>query len=453
MSRKRKTVVGLAGLALIAGGACLGGIAAAPVAVAASPACGTSCVSMYNQKFGGDDVSAVSGGAAATGRAVILAPTASSTTEDWSATLQGAVSDFYAAGLMNATLDAHYGPDPVYEFQYKPGGINSGECLGIAAGPGQGTTVTLQPCGKTANTAWIYDMAAASGGYVPYISGSDTKYPAPYVLTAPDAGGDFTTQALSVNLLGTVASDQMWQFASGVLVGPDWHSPTQAGYGVAGAQYDSVNGSWTVPATSCSAHENSEASAWVGLGGLGGVPGETLEQIGTDTSCNNGTAQYYAWWEMVPASGQSCPAYPSPEPSGSNSPPGCAQLIPSPVLPGDHVTAGVNYVGGGRYIMVLNDLTQGWSQTEDETGPGDSATNARNAALWIVEARVPLTRYATGPLPEIFFSDCTANHSPIGDGPEILNITLTNERSQYAIPLPLVSGTAFGVIRVLPFGL
>jgi Peptidase A4 family len=365
--------------------------------------------------------------------------------------LQGAVSDFYAAGLMNATLNAHYGPDPVYEFQYKPGGISSGECLGIASGPGQGTTVTLQSCGKTANTAWIYDTAAASGGYVPYISGSDTKYPAPYVLTASLPGGDFTTQALSVNSNGTVASDQMWQLISGVLAAPIEASPSQGGYGVAGTQYGSVNGSWTVPVTSCSAHENSEASAWVGLGGLN-VPGEPLEQIGTDTSCNNGTAQYYAWWEMVPSSGQSCPAYPSPEPSGSRTPPGCPQLIPSAVHPGDRVTAGVNYVGGGRYIMVLNDLTQGWSQTEDETGPGDSVTNARNAALWIVEARVPLTRYVTAQLPVIFFSDCTANHSPISNGPEVLFITLTDLHSQLAIPSLLQSGTAFRVTRVLPSG-
>ena len=216
MSRKRKAVVGLAGLAL-AGSACLGGIAAAPVAGAASPACGSSCVSMYNQKFGSADVSAVSGGTAATGQAVILDAAGPSTTEDWSASFQGAVSDFYAAGLMNATLNAHYGPDPVYEFQYQPGGVSSGECLGIASGPGQGTKVTLQPCGVSANTVRISDAADASGGYAPYISGSDTQYPAPFVLTAATAGGNVTTRALRANGKGVIAKDQMWQLISGVL--------------------------------------------------------------------------------------------------------------------------------------------------------------------------------------------------------------------------------------------
>lgn len=151
------------------------------------------------QKFGTADVSAVSGGTAATGQSVILAAAAATATEDWSVAFQGVVSDFYAAGLMSATLNEHYGSDPVYEFRYKPGGASSTECLGIAPGPGPGTKVTLQPCGQTANTAWIDDIAAASGGYVPYISGSDTQYPAPCVLTAAGAGGNFTTQALSVN--------------------------------------------------------------------------------------------------------------------------------------------------------------------------------------------------------------------------------------------------------------
>ena len=216
MSGMRKAVAGLAGLAL-AGGACLGGIAAAPVAGAASAACGHSCSSLYNQKFGTADVSAVSKGTAAPGQAVILAAAAPSTTEDWAVAFQGSVSDFVAAGLINATLGAQYGSDGAFEFQYEPGGISSGLCLGIASGPAQGTKVTLQPCGVTVNTVWINDAADASGGYVPYISGSDTQYPAPFVLTAGTVGGHFTTKALRANKKGVIAKAQMWQLISGVL--------------------------------------------------------------------------------------------------------------------------------------------------------------------------------------------------------------------------------------------
>ena len=306
MSRRRKAVVGLAGLAL-AGGACLGGVAAAPVAGAASPACGSSCVSLYNQKFGSTDVSAVSGGTAATGQAVILDVAAPSTIEDWSPSFQGAVSDFYAAGLMNATLNKYYGSDPVYEFQYTPGGVDSGECLGIASGPGQGTEVTLQPC-TAINSTWIDDAAAASGGYVPYISGSDTKYPAPYVLTAADGKGDFTTQALSVNLFGTVATDQMWQLISGVLATP---SSNYAGWSVTGltGTHRYVAADWTVPSVQCLGQwlhpsllpSNAWAAPWVGLAGGPDLSQAWLSQVGTYSQCTDGvnpTFNNYAFVEL-----------------------------------------------------------------------------------------------------------------------------------------------------------
>lgn len=357
MSWKRKAVVGLAGLAL-AGGACLGGVAAAPVAGAASPACGNSCVSMYNQEFGSADVSAVPGGTAATGKAVILAAAAPSTTEDWSANLQGAVSDFYAAGLMNATLNQYYGSDMVYEFQYKPGGVSSGECLGTASGPGQGTKVTLQPCGKTANTAWIDDSAAASGGYVPYISGSDTKYPAPYVLTARQAGGDFTTRALHVNSQGVVANDQMWQLISGVLTAPGvvrnpiWGGQV-IGYNAHG-QFTQIQASWQVPVLHCSRMDdvlNAKVKVWTGFGGAGdsNAPDPALVQTGSDSWCSLTGQQDQAWWEVY----KYALSYPEVAlPTSSY-----------PVQPGDYMFGEVFYTGGGTgntYELYLADSTQKW---------------------------------------------------------------------------------------------
>ena len=217
MSVKRRAVVGLAGLAL-AGGTCLTGIAAAPTAHAASLACASSCVSLYNQKFGSADVSAVSGGTAVAGQAVTLAAAAPSTTEDWKVDLTSNVAEFnaLAPGIISPTVVANYGSDTLYEFEYAPGGTNSGLCLGIASGPRNGTKVTLRPCGQTARTLWVDDAAGEGGGYAPFVSGSDTKYPAPYVLTAVKVGGTFTTSALAVSK-GVVAKDQMWQLISGVL--------------------------------------------------------------------------------------------------------------------------------------------------------------------------------------------------------------------------------------------
>ena len=218
MSVKRRAVVGLAGLAL-AGGTCLTGVTAAPTAGAASVACASSCVSLYNQKFGSADVSAVSGGGtAATGQAITLAAAAPSTTEDWKVVLDINVAEFntLAPGILSPTVVANYGSDTAYEWEYTPGGADSALCLGIASGPTHGTKVTLQPCGQTAKTVWIGDDAHASGGYEPFVSGTDAKYPAPYVLTAVKVGGNFTTNALAVTK-GVVAKDQMWQLVSGVL--------------------------------------------------------------------------------------------------------------------------------------------------------------------------------------------------------------------------------------------
>lgn len=202
----------LAAAAVVGGGMWL----AVPAASAASPDCGSACATLFNHKFGSADVMAVSGGTEAVGQAVILSAAAPSTTEDWTESFEGVVSDFVAAGIINATLGEHYGSDAAFEFEYAPGDIGSGFCLGIASGPSQSTPVTLQPCGVSANTVWIDDTADASGGYAVFVSGSGTKYPAPYVLTANTVGGNFTTQALRTNQ-GADAGAQRWQSISGVL--------------------------------------------------------------------------------------------------------------------------------------------------------------------------------------------------------------------------------------------
>jgi hypothetical protein len=227
VSVKNRTVAGLAGLAL-AGGACMVATAGAPAAHAASVKCGTACSSLFNQKFGSTDVSAVSG-STATGSAVILAGAAPSAAQDWAVIPDGIVSSFFKAGLINATMNKHYASDELYEYEYVPARTFTTLCLGVAAVPGNGTKVVLEQCGVSASTLWIDDAAAAadsavstvstalSGEYAPLISGSDTQYPAPEVLTATAVGGDFTTTPLSVNAKGVVAPNQMWQTISGVL--------------------------------------------------------------------------------------------------------------------------------------------------------------------------------------------------------------------------------------------
>jgi hypothetical protein len=224
VSVKNRTVAGLAGLAL-AGSACLVATAAGPAAHAASVKCGSRCVSLFNQKFGSADVSAITG-SAASGGAVILAAAAPSAGQDWAALPDGLVSSFRKAGLINGTLSKHYGSDQLFEYEYVPAATFSDLCLGVTATAVNGTKVVLLPCGATASTVWIDDAAVAAGStdttnttgqFAPLISGSDTQYPAPEVLTASKAGTAFTTTPLSVSAKGVVAPDQMWQLIAGVL--------------------------------------------------------------------------------------------------------------------------------------------------------------------------------------------------------------------------------------------
>jgi hypothetical protein len=109
----------------------------------------------------------------------------------------------------------------------------------------------------------------------------------------------------------------------------------------------------------------------------------------------------------------------------------------------------VDYVVDGLYSMVISDPTENWSEEVLQSGPGDSDTKARNAALWNVEDRagVPLAPFSTNFLPVVNFSNCTANGQPISNGPRILYIYIRNFFTFVYPSIPLgARGTAFSVL-------
>src|SRR5262245_38418315 len=71
-------------------------------------------------------------------------------------------------------------------------------------------------------------------------------------------------------------------------------SSNWSGYAVTGApgSVTDVQGSWVVPAVTCSGGPNQYAAIWVGIDGFNS---NTVEQTGTDSDCQNGTPTYYAW--------------------------------------------------------------------------------------------------------------------------------------------------------------
>jgi hypothetical protein len=252
MSIKSKVLAAAATLTLV-GGVGVAGAVTAGSAAAATPSCGNSCINVFSQQFGThrspNFVVDVLRQGERVGQPIILFRTANfDPAEDWTVAFQGTVADFFAAGLVSAAVNLHYGGgaagfpnDPAFENEYAPFGVDSGLCLGVAATAFNDEGVTLQPCGVSSKTVWILDALDSfntfvTGGYVPLINGSDTNFSHPFVLTYPNLS--FPTdkprpQLVVTNLtgesnaspplfipgpiLGTVNVDQLWGADFGIL--------------------------------------------------------------------------------------------------------------------------------------------------------------------------------------------------------------------------------------------
>jgi hypothetical protein len=226
MSLKSKVFAAAAALTMVGGL----GAAGALTANAATPSCGHSCIDLFSNEFGshhspnfvfdvlrqGDKV----------GQPIIAFRTSNSDpAEDFTVSYQGTVADFYAAGLVSATLDLHYSHFRAFEFQYSPNGVNTGLCIGVGSTAGNGTPVTLQSCGVSSKTVWVVDSYdTIAGGYVPLINGSDTNFSDPYVLHYPgnsyptdNPRPELNTHQLQKYSNGTVFNNEMWGADYGIL--------------------------------------------------------------------------------------------------------------------------------------------------------------------------------------------------------------------------------------------
>jgi hypothetical protein len=162
------------------------------------------------------------------------------------------------------------------------------------------------------------------------------------------------------------------------------YSSNWSGYAVTtGADAVSqVAGSWTVP--SVSRNVSGYSSAWVGIDGFNS---SSVEQIGTDSDYVNGTAHYYAWYEMYP--------------SGSVN-------LGLTIRPGDTISASVNYTGLNQFTLSITDVSTGNSFSTTQA----SSQAQRSSAEWIQEAPsstfgvLPLANFST-----INFSGANANVS------------------------------------------
>lgn len=103
----------------------------------------------------------------------------------------------------------------------------------------------------------------------------------------------------------------------------------------------------------------SYSSFWVGIDGYSS---NTVEQIGTDSDCVNGSPTYYAWFEFYPHLSYTVNSV--------------------PVKPGDVISAEVNSDANGRFTVTLTDVTTGGSFSTSAKMPSAK----RSSAEWIAEA-------------------------------------------------------------------
>jgi len=209
----KKTLIGLA-IALAGSGL----TTTAVTANAASPACGASCMTLSSELYGsGYVVAAVTGRISLrnTPPGVALAPAGPNESEDFKAEYIGQVSLLYSFGIVSATVNQHWPNDYGYEYQYAPGGTDTGLCLGTAGTAAGGTPVTLQPCGVSGQTVWV--AVATRGEYTPLVNGTDNDSFAPYVLTASTDNGPLSVEGLFPIISGPPPANKLWRYINGVI--------------------------------------------------------------------------------------------------------------------------------------------------------------------------------------------------------------------------------------------
>jgi len=181
-----------------------------------------------------------------------------------------------------------------------------------------------------------------------------------------------------------------------------------------GVKYTSAQGNWVVPGVTNEDHPQSAvySSSWLGIGGSCSntqctSSDHSLIQLGTEQDVlSDGTTNYFAWYEILPANGA---------------------IIPEPVQPGDAITASV------RCVASCGSLTQTWtmSMTDSTAGWTWSKTvqyaSSEQSAEWIEESPSstsnqiqPLADFGIVTFQSVRANDSNPNLSLANDGVELV---------------------------------
>jgi hypothetical protein len=158
-------------------------------ASASTTQCGTACVQISSKLYGPGFVESVFQGIPAAGQPTIVhAASSSDPTGDFINPLGHPVlvSTLYAAGMVSAAVNAHYGSEPAVQVEYAPYGQPTGLCAAVATTAYQNEGLSLQPCRTPGTTVFIIDKndsPATWPAYFPIVNASTTDFTHPFTMT------------------------------------------------------------------------------------------------------------------------------------------------------------------------------------------------------------------------------------------------------------------------------
>jgi hypothetical protein len=218
MSIKSKVLAAAVMLTMVSGLCTLGTLPAR----AATPQCGPHCVQIFSAKFGTPEhprlVESVFRGIAKAGVPTGLRRVSDSNPAgDMIVRRAGMVSDFYAAGMVSAAVNMHYGSLQAVQIEYAPRGKATGLCAGLATTAYQNEPLTLEPCTTPGTTVFIIDTAdspATAPTYFPIVNASTTDFVHPFAMTIDANPAHKRFLPIRVrNLIGNphhVPQNQLW---------------------------------------------------------------------------------------------------------------------------------------------------------------------------------------------------------------------------------------------------
>jgi hypothetical protein len=249
LSIRSKILATAAALALIGGVGTAGVLGTTVTANAATPSCGGSCVDPFSFQFGTHKapnyVLDVFQQKRAIGTPIILFRSSNNDpAEDFKATFQGSVSDFYNAGLVGAAVDLHYGGSCVNETVTTP----------VLAPPAAPTVVGSHTGGHVAAGTYYIEVTYVNA------SGETTASPPTTVVTTG------TTSTITISPPAAEGNATGWYaYVATSITGPYYRqqalgSPTAIGSNlvltatptaVLGTNPPAVNTATTAPVQSC----------------------------------------------------------------------------------------------------------------------------------------------------------------------------------------------------------